>query len=187
MIKKILKIFKIILSLFMIWFGIHSLYIIVDGLSDSGQKADLAVILGSKVNEDGTLSERLQKRLETGIDLYKKHRIKNILISGGLGKEGYYEGEKMKEFLLSKGIPVSLIIVDNYGDNTRATVDNTLALRKKLNFNSVIVVSQYFHVTRTKKLFKDKGFINVSSVSPNYFESRDLYSIIREFPAYYTQ
>ncbi|WP_202948027.1 hypothetical protein [Chryseobacterium populi] len=52
------------------------MYIIIDGVADSGQKADLAVILGSKVNENGTLSERLQKRLETGIDLYKNRRIK---------------------------------------------------------------------------------------------------------------
>ncbi|WP_238536262.1 YdcF family protein [Chryseobacterium populi] len=93
----------------------------------------------------------------------------------------------MKEFLVSKGIPDSLILVDNYGDNTRATIDNTLALKKELDFNSVIVVSQYFHVTRTKKLFKDKGFVNVTSVSSKYFEPRDLYSIIREFPAYYIQ
>lgn len=93
----------------------------------------------------------------------------------------------MKEFLVSKGVPDSVIVVDNKGDNTRATVENTLRLRPKLNFNSIVVVSQYFHVTRTKKLFKDQGFENVSSVSPAYFEWRDLYSILREFPAFYTQ
>ncbi|ASK32700.1 hypothetical protein CEY12_06770 [Chryseobacterium sp. T16E-39] len=143
--------------------------------------------MGNKVNEDGTLSKRLEKRLETGIELYKNHRIKKILVSGGFGKEGYFEGDKMKDFLISNGIPDSLIIVDNHGDNTRATVENTLQLKKQLDFNSVIVISQYFHVTRTKKLFKDSGFTNVTSASPRYFEVRDLYSIIREFPAYYTQ
>lgn len=187
MFKNIRKTFKIIFYTIIAWFTIHSLYIITDGLSDSGQKADLAVILGSKVNEDGTLSKRLEKRLETGIQLYQNHRIKKILVSGGLGKEGYYEGTKMKDFLISKGIPDSLIFVDNRGDNTRASVENTLQLKKKLGFNSIVIVSQYFHVTRTKKLFKDRGFINIASVSPKYFEIRDLYSIIREFPAYYTQ
>lgn len=93
----------------------------------------------------------------------------------------------MKEFLMQKGVPDSLIIVDNLGNNTRLTVENTLKMRSKEKFNSIIVVSQYFHVTRTKKLFESKGFENVSSVSPDYFEWRDLYSIIREFPAYYTQ
>lgn len=187
MTKNIFKIFKIFVSTIILWFIIHSLYITVDGFSDNGKNVDLAVILGSKVNEDGTLSKRLEKRLESGIDLYKNHRVQKILVSGGLGKEGFYEGDKMKEFLIKKGIPDSLIIVDNHGNNTRATVINTLKLKPQLKFNSIIIVSQYFHVTRTKKLFEDQGFENVSSVSPDYFEFRDLYSIVREFPAYYTQ
>ncbi|MCX8523173.1 YdcF family protein [Chryseobacterium formosus] len=185
--KSFLKALKIICITIFTWFIIHSVYIISDGLSENGAKADAAVILGNKVNEDGTLSERLEKRLETGAELYKNHRIKKIIVSGGLGKEGYYEGSKMKEYLISKNIPDSVIIVDNKGDNTRLTIDNTLEIQKKYGFKSLIVVSQYFHVTRTKKLFRDKGFENVSSVSPRYFEWRDLYSILREFPAYYTQ
>ncbi|MDV7699216.1 YdcF family protein [Chryseobacterium soli] len=185
--KPVFKLLKIACSLLLLWFIAHSLYIIIDGLSDNGRKADLAIILGNKVNENGTLSERLIKRLESGVFLYRQHRVKTILVSGGLGKEGFYEGDKMKEYLIHQGIPDSVIIVDNKGNTTRATVDNTIKLKEKYPFNSAIVVSQYFHVTRTKKLFKDKGFTNISSVSPHYFEWRDLYSILREFPAYYTQ
>ncbi|MEP6929825.1 MAG: ElyC/SanA/YdcF family protein, partial [Flavobacterium sp.] len=75
----------------------------------------------------------------------------------------------------------------NLGNNTRATTDNTLKLRDSLHFESIIVVSQYFHVTRTKMLFRERGFKDVSSVSPNYFELKDLYSLFREFAAYYMQ
>lgn len=185
--KKFFTVIKIVTSVFAAWFVVHSAFIIFDGISDDGQKADLAVILGSKANEDGTLSERLEQRLECGLDLYRSHRIRKILVSGGLGKEGYYEGDRMKAFLVSEGIPDSLITVDNFGNNTRATVENTLHLRRKLKFGSIIVVSQYFHVTRTKKLFKDQGFGEVHSASPDYFEFRDLYSLLREFPAYYIQ
>ncbi|MFC0426525.1 YdcF family protein [Chryseobacterium scophthalmum] len=185
--KKLIKYLKFIVVLIFSWFVIHTVYIVTDGLSDNGKKADIAIILGNKVNEDGTLSTRLEKRLETGIELYKNHRVKKILVSGGLGKEGFYEGDKMKEFLISNAIPDSVIFVDNYGNNTRLTVENSLKFQQKYKFKSIIVVSQYFHVTRTKKLFNDQGFENVSSVSPRYFEWRDLYSILREFPAYYTQ
>lgn len=93
----------------------------------------------------------------------------------------------MKAFLISKKVPDSVIIVDNLGNNTRATVDNILKLKDSLHFQSIIVVSQYYHVTRTKMLFKKQGFQNVSSVSPDYFEIRDAYSILREFAGYYTQ
>jgi vancomycin permeability regulator SanA len=65
------------------------------------------------------------------------------------------------------------------------TVENTLNLRESVNFESLIVVSQYFHVTRAKMLFKRRGITEISSVSPKYYEGRDMYSLIREFFAYY--
>lgn len=185
--KILIKSFKFSVFLMICWFIAHTIYIVVDGLSDEGKKADIAIILGSKVNENGTLSTRLEKRLETGIELYKNNRVKKILVSGGLGKEGFYEGLKMKEFLINNTVPDSVILVDNYGNNTRLTVANTLKFQQKYKFESVIVVSQYFHVKRAKKLFKENDFTQVESVSPRYFEWRDLYSILREFPAYYTQ
>ena len=181
------QIFKLLLTLFLIWFIGHTIFITVDGLTDNGKNADAAVILGNKVNEDGTLSERLKKRLECGLTLYRNHRIKKIIVSGGLGREGFYEGDKMKEFLLANKVPNNVIIVDNFGNNTRAAVDNTMKLKDSLQFESIIVVSQYFHVTRTKMLFRKQGFANVSSASPDYFEIKDLYSIVREFAGYYTQ
>lgn len=159
----------------------------MDGMKDKNEKADIAVILGNKINEDGTLSERLEKRMECGLNLFRNGRVKKLLVSGGLGKEGFYEGDKMREYLIKNNVPDSVIIVDNLGDNTIATVDNTLRLKDSLNFHSLIVVSQYFHLTRTKMLFRKRHFDHVSSASPRYFEFIDIYSILREFPAYYTQ
>ena len=180
------RIIKILVAAFLLWLSGHLIYTTVDGLTDEKKHADLAVILGNKVNEDGTLSERLEKRLECGLNLYRNGRVKKILVSGGLGKEGFYEGDKMKDYLIKNGVPDSVIIVDNAGNNTIATVDNTLKLKDSLNFQSLIVVSQYFHLTRTKMLFRKRHFENVSSVSPAYFELRDIYSLLREFGAYYT-
>lgn len=34
-------------------------------------------------------------------------------------------------------------------------------------------------------LFRKQHFKNVSSISPQYFELRDIYSLLREFVAYY--
>lgn len=181
------QILKLLLTIFLLWFIGHIIYLTIDGLHDKEKNADIAVILGNKVNEDGTLSERLEKRLECGLNLYRKHRVKKIIVSGGLGKEGFYEGDKMRDFLIANKVPDTAIIVDNLGNNTRATVINTMKLKDSLDFKSIIVVSQYYHVTRTKMLFRKQGFKNVASVSPNYFEIKDLYSILREFVGYYTQ
>jgi vancomycin permeability regulator SanA len=185
--KKTKKRIFIIFGLPLLWFLIHAAYITIDGRSDNGRNADVAVVLGSKVNEDGTLSERLTKRMECALELYNAHRVKKLIVSGGLGKEGFYEGSKMKEFLVNNGVPGSDVAVDNHGDNTIATVDNSLRMQDSLGFKSVIVVSQYFHITRTKMMFRNRGIKNVSGKSPDYYEIRDIYSILREFAGYYTQ
>ena len=75
--KKILKLLSMLLFL---WFCIHIIYTINDGNKDEGKSADIAVILGTTVNTDGTLSERLEKRMECGLRLYKDGRVKKIIV-----------------------------------------------------------------------------------------------------------
>lgn len=169
------------------WLLGHTLLITCDGLRDSQQQADIGVILGNKVNEDGTLSERLTQRLACGLALYRAGRVARLLVSGGLGQEGFYEGDKMREYLRAHGVPDSAIIIDNQGGSTQQTVRNTLRLRLKLRFRSILVVSQFYHISRTKMLFRQAGFAAVSGASPWYFEGRDVYSLLREFPAYYKE
>ena len=178
---------KFLLFIGLCWFIIHTIYIAYDGLNDDIHKADVAVVLGTTVHEDGTLSNRLKKRLDCGLALYKNNQIETIIVSGGLGKEGHYEGDAMKNYLIRCGVPNEDIIVDNEGNNTRATVQNVIKLQEKYNFKSITVVSQYFHITRTKMLFRKNTTISIYSASPYYFEFRDVYSLIREFFGYYLQ
>jgi vancomycin permeability regulator SanA len=181
------RILKFILAMVLIWLAAHLLYITIDGLTASSKQAELAVVFGNKVNPDGTLSQRLQKRLECALILYRSGRIEKIMVSGGLGKEGFYEGDKMKEFLINKGVPAGLIIVDNKGNNTIATVNNVIRLKDSLNYHSIMIVSQYYHITRIKMLFRTRSIQSVCSISPAYFELRDAYSLLSEFVAFYTE
>lgn len=181
------NIFIAVISVLLLWSGAHTAVIVADGLRDDGRKADYGVVLGNKVNEDGTLSRCLEKRMECALQLYRDGRVRGLIVSGGLGKEGHYEGDKMRDYLTAHGVPTEVITVDNDGYNTRATVRNTLRMSDSLGFGSLIVVSQYFHITRTKMLFRRMGFENVTGVSPRFFELRDIYSLAREFAAFYMQ
>jgi vancomycin permeability regulator SanA len=182
-----MKYVRAIFALIAIWVTIHLTYTIIDGLRDNGRPADAALILGTKVNEDGTLSARLAKRLDCGLNLYKTGRVKKLVVSGGLGKEGFYEGDKMRDYLVQNGVSDTNIIVDNNGNNTLLSVKNILQLKDSMHFKSLIVVSQYYHLTRSKMLFRKQGFNQVQSASPKYFEVRDIYSLFREFVAYYKE
>ncbi len=179
--------FKILISILFVWFAAHTIYIVFDGMQDDGKSADVAVVLGNEVLNDGTLSMRLEQRVNCSLKLYQAMRVKKIIVSGAIGKSGFYEGDKMRDYLIKNGVPDSCVIVDNFGKNTLATAINTLKLKDSLHFENIIVVSQYYHITRIKMLFRKRGFYNLSSASANYFEFNDLFATFREFVAYYKE
>ena len=166
------------------WFFIHCGYLLVDGFNSPIDKSDVAVVLGNKVEPNGQPSPRLKARLDAALELFQQGKTNNIIVSGGHGKEGFYEADKMKEYLVEQGVPDSLIIVDNKGDNTLKTAINTQAICKAKGYKSVTVVSQWFHITRTKQMLKGSGLV-VDSAAPGYFEWRDFYAVTREFVAFY--
>lgn len=176
---------KQISYLFFIFLFSHTLITTIDGIKDDqfSKDASFIIVLGSKVNEDGTLSLRLKARLDKSIELYNKNNKLFFFVSGGLGKEGFLEGTKMKDYLITQGIPTDAIFVDNKGNNTRLTAQNF-----KNQFptcESVCVVSQFFHVSRCKLALKQAGVKEVNGFSPSYYEWRDIYATLREIPAYY--
>ncbi len=166
------------------WFFIHCGYLLVDGFKSPAGKSDAAVVLGNKVEPNGQPSPRLKARLDAALELFQQGKTSNIIVSGGHGKEGFYEADKMKEYLVEQGVPDSVIIVDNKGDNTLKTAINTQAICKAKGYKSVTVVSQWFHITRTKQMLKGLGLL-VDSAAPDYFEWRDFYAVTREFVAFY--
>jgi len=176
-----LKIVKTLFAVGVFWFLGETAFTVYDGLTDEIKPSDVGVILGTKVNEDGTLSDRLKARVDKGLELYRYKVIKKIVVSGGLGKEGHYEGIKMKAYLVGKGVPAIDIIVDNEGNNTYLTAFNYMAISEKEKFTSVIVISQYYHIRRTKLIFKKLGFTNVGSAHADWYELRDCYALFREF------
>ena len=54
------------------------------------------------------------------------------------------------------------------------------------NMQSVIIVSQYFHITRTRLAFQKAVIENIYAAHADYFEARDIYSILREFTGFYS-
>jgi vancomycin permeability regulator SanA len=175
--------FKFLLFFCVAWYVLHSIAITYDGLKKHSTKTDIALVLGTTVNYDGSLSPRLKARLDECLLLYKDSLISEIFVSGGLGKEGHWEASKMAEYLIQNGIDKQLITIDNYGNTTQLSVDHIDQRYSKEK--SMVVISQYFHLSRTKLALRKKGFNKVYGSSPNYFEWRDVYSIFREFFGYY--
>jgi vancomycin permeability regulator SanA len=175
----------LLLSALILWFMIHTTIIVIDGLNDEVKKADIAVVLGNKVELNGEPSDRLKARLDKAVELYQDGYFPYIIVSGGIGKEGFDEAKVMKNYLIQQGVPADTIKEDNQGYNTYMTAENTSNIMNQLDAESVLLITQYFHISRTKLTFKKLGFKDVYSAHAEIFEFRDIYSTIREFPAYY--
>jgi len=158
--------------------------IAVDGLTDHPGAADLAVIPGNTVHEDGTVSDRLKARLDTALDLYQQGYFKTILVSGGIGREGQNEAKAMHNYLVERSIPAAAIFLDETGNNTALTALHTKALMERHGWRSVLIVTHYYHIPRCRMLFANTGIETIFTAHAiPAFAFRDLYSLPREIAA----
>ena len=97
---------------------------------------DFMIILGSKINSDGTLTPllkgRADKAIEFGNQQYANTEKKIIYIpSGGKGNdEVISEAEAIKNYLIEKGIDKNDIIIE---DKSTSTVENMRFSKNKIN------------------------------------------------------
>lgn len=173
--------------LILLWIVIHLTYITIDGLNDYKGSADIAVVLGNRVEADSSLYPVLRARVDKAWLLYRQGRVHKIMVSGGRGmKAGKVpEGMAMKRYLVQKGIPAGDIIEDNDGENTYLTAKDFRTLNASQHYSSVIVVSTFAHITRCKYIFRKLGIRNVHSASSDEFFAVDLIGMLREIPALY--
>ena len=169
----------------LVYVGITA-WVVSGGLNDHLTKSDVALVLGSKVELDGRPSVRLQARLDRAVELYRQGWFPTLIVSGGLGKEGYDEGVVMRQYLVSQGIPAERVITDSQGTTTYASAVNTRALAAKHHFKSVMVVSQWFHLPRCRLALERCGLGPISTAHARLWEWRDIYSSLRETLGYFS-
>ncbi|MCK4525703.1 MAG: YdcF family protein, partial [Candidatus Andersenbacteria bacterium] len=111
----IIAIFAILAINFYI--NLQSKAYIFQGMNDLPE-AEVALVLGAKVYQQGIMSGMLEDRVETAFDLYKKGKVEKILISGDHGREDYDEVNTVKDHLLNKGVDRENIFLDHAGFDT---------------------------------------------------------------------
>lgn len=167
-----------------ILFLIFSVVLVLDGLNDNINKADVGIVLGNAVHPNGQPSPRLKARLDKTVQLYHQGIFSNVIASGGIGVEGFDEALVMKQYLMTHGVPESHILADSSGRTTYLTAQYSAHMMKARHWKSALIISQYFHVPRTRLALKQFGILTVYSAHADFFESRDIYSTAREVIGY---
>ena len=153
------------------------------GLQEDGLQADLLLIPGNTVQADGQPAPRLAARLQAGLTQWQHGCCQALLVSGGVGKEGFDEAKVMAQWLRARGVPAARIIIDSAGNTTEDSAQHAALLIRQRGWHSVLVASQYYHLPRCRLALHRAGVVVVGQTWARYLEARDLYSLTRELPA----
>ena len=150
---------------------------------------DFVIILGSKINEDGTLTPLLKGRADKAIEFaknqYEETKKKIIFIpSGGKGRdEGMAEAEAIQNYLIKNGIFKNQIILE---DKSTSTIENMKFSKDKIKEinkeGNVIFSTTNYHVFRSGVIATNQGLDceGIGSKTKWYFYTN---ALIREFIA----
>ena len=145
--------------------------------------SDAGIILTGITSLDKSPHDRVY--VERGADrvlhtlwLFREHKIRQIIISGGSGsiKSVYStEAAELKKILLQAGVPEKLILLEDKSHNTHENALFTAQLlQKHPGIQSLVLVTSAFHMRRAAACFR------VAGLNPVVFPA-DFYSIDRSF------
>jgi uncharacterized SAM-binding protein YcdF (DUF218 family) len=121
--------------------------------------ADHVLILGAKLNGE-EMSLSLYNRMEAAVDYLKRNSSATVIVSGGKGpKETISEAKAMARYLIEHGISKEKIMLE---DKSTSTYENLLFSKKWIRpHDSVVIVSNDFHLFRAKIIAKRLGYEEV--------------------------
>lgn len=184
LLKKIPKFLK---RLFLVLFFVGVLcFCGIEGmiLSRFGEKAsagaDYVIVLGAQWKTSGP-SYVLQKRLDAAVKYLYENPETIVIVSGGQGSnEPISEAQGMKEYLISKGIDETRILMEDASTNTYENLINSSYLLDKQN-NRVVLVTNNFHVFRACGIARHQGYAHLEGLAADSYPAMLPNNMLREF------
>jgi uncharacterized SAM-binding protein YcdF (DUF218 family) len=128
---------------------------------DQAQPADVIVVLGA-AEYNGKPSPVLQARLNHALTLYEKRMAPYILTTGGAGGDpNFTEGEVGRAYLIQHGVRSEAT-----GSTTAQSLAAAAETMHRMNLHSCIVVSDGYHIYRSKRLLESQNITVYGSPRP---------------------
>lgn len=134
-------------------------------LIDNKISADAGIVLGAAVWGGNRPSPVLRERINKGYELYSKGTVRYIVLTGGGSPGEMTEAEVSKNELLKKGVKEQFILIENKSNSTLEQISYlSKNVYRQNNWNLIVIVSDNFHLLRTKQISRFFG-LNVYTVS----------------------
>lgn len=172
-------IFKYIIVLVLLFLCLAA-WIVFDGLRDSGEKADVALVTGHLEAPVGMHETVAHADLDRAIKLYNDSDTSYIIVSGSTSHTNYDDLDVRIKYLESHGVPSDVIVEDHHGQNMGEMARDVATILKSHQATSVMIVTDYYHVTGTKIALAHEGIRQVGNAHVGQFQKEDAVKIGRE-------
>lgn len=124
---------------------------------DEAQRADVILVLGA-AEYRGRPSPVLRARLDHALELYNRGLAPLVMTTGGAGGDPVFtEGGVGRTYLIAHGVPSEQIVVESEAGTTVESTAMAGEIMHRMGLNSVIVVSDGYHIYRVKRMLQFRG------------------------------
>lgn len=128
------------------------------------EDVDCILVLGCKVQSDGTPSAMLEDRLRRSVELYHAGTAPKLLMSGDHGTMTYNEVQSMKQYAIDYNIASGNIFMDHAGFST---YESLIRAKEIFGAKKIIIVTQRYHLYRALYIAEKLG-LEAYGVSADY-------------------
>ena len=133
------------------------------GRQDHARPSDAIVVLGARVNADGSPGSDLTSRTYRAIDLWQANYAPRIICTGGFKNEPLSAAAVCKRFAVDLGVPAEDVYLADGSSNTLEDAQVTAELMAAQGWRTAILVSHPLHLFRARWLFYRAGVDAVTS------------------------
>jgi uncharacterized SAM-binding protein YcdF (DUF218 family) len=169
-------------------FGLAMLFLDRYGQIDRARRAGAIVVLGAAVNAYGLPGPSLRARTLHAVQLYRRGLAPIVIFTGGVGKNPPAESQVAAAMAMRRGVPRSAIFTEETSTSTWQNISNTADICRSLGADSVIVVSDPYHLWRAQRNFAAHGIKAYASPTNNretwlrvLMTAREVLSVSRDF------
>jgi len=135
----------------------------------------LEVILGLKLNDDGSMKQELIDRIELGLLKYDEIKPDYLCLCGGMPnrKAGLTEASQMFDYIINKGKNFDNIICEDKSITTISNARNLRYILKGETIEKIYVVSTKYHFFRT-------NYPKAQNLFKRYFKKSEIIPVYKE-------
>ena len=165
--KKIAKGLLLIFAALLLLVGLVAARVYSYRSASSDAPADAAVVLGAAV-WGAEVSPVFRERINHGIDLYRKGRVRKLIFTGGRGNSDEpTESSAARRYAMRSGVPAADILIEEKSHNTYENILYAKEVADAQGVRKVLIVSDPLHMKRAVAMASDLGFAAEPSPTPS--------------------